>query len=131
MKGGLLTFAAAQREIGIAGPGGRRLKRYVLRREKQIGKQIAIRTGTRRVTYKVSIAALRKHCPALFTDSNALEREFKKHLKAIDDKIQERVIDHISEHVDPKIDELWQRDEIIANNVNQLARRIDIILGQQ
>lgn len=123
----LLTFSQAQQALGMKGPGGRRLKRMVLARERSSGKRIAIRCGTKKPTYKVTMSALRKHLPHLFERSKVqtLGRDMQEYLDAIDDVIADRVWVHITDQVEPRLEELWERDETIALNVTNLAARVE------
>lgn len=127
-----MTFPQAQKVLGMKGPRGLRLKRYVLNREREIGKKIARRNSSAKygVRYTITMTALRRYCPDLFPSKvDELRRTFDAYIDSIDGKIEERVTAHVSEHVDPRLDELWQRDEIIAKSVTDLATRVERILG--
>jgi hypothetical protein len=118
----LLTLPKAQREIGMAGDNrGRNLKRLLFAREKATGQQIMVRwrkRGTTRTEYRVTMSALRRHCPELFPGKvDDLSRHFREYLLKIDERIAVIVADHVAEHVEPRLDELWRRDETIARQV--------------
>lgn len=133
VSGHVLSLPRAQREIGWGGGnGGRRLKRYVLKREKAIGKRILIRVGgVDAPPYRVTLSALRRYCPELFgletSDGNAAA--FREYIRGIDQRICEKVAEHVAEHVEPRLDELWERDEQIMGNVAELAKRVHALAG--
>jgi hypothetical protein len=124
--GELLTLPDAQQRLGMAGGRGRRLKRLLLAREAEAGKRIMIRlSGGRRPKPRVTWSLLRKHCPELFESKvQQLERDMRGYLDAIDAKISESVAAHMTDQVEPRLDELWQRDEVIAESVRKLAQRV-------
>ena len=127
----LLSLPDAQRRLGMPGPHGRRLKRLLLAKEAQAGKRIMIRlSGGRRPKPRVTWSLLRKHCPELFESKvQQLERDMRSYLDAIDAKIIESVSAHVTDHVEPRLEELWQRDEVIAESVRKLAQRVATIAG--
>lgn len=129
--GELLTLPDAQQRLGMAGGRGRRLRRLLLAREAETGKRIMIRLpGGRRQNKRVTWSLLRKHCPELFESKvQQLERDMRGYLDAIDAKIIESVSAHVTDHVEPRLDELWQRDEVIAESVRKLAQRVATIAG--
>ncbi len=110
---------------------GRRLKRLVLAREKQTGKRIAIRLGgEQRTVYRVTMSALRKHCRDLFKSKvDEVADNFKAYFKDLDERIASGVAEHVEEYVEPRLEELWQRDEKIAEQVSELGRRVAHIAG--
>jgi hypothetical protein len=129
----LLTFAEAAEKLKWKKPGaGRRLKRTCLSRERQSGKPFIVRLkGDNRVNYRVTIGALRTHMPELFHSAvDDLTRSFSEYLENIDDKLRDRVSEQIAETVEPRLEELWQRDEIIAENLNQLGKRVEAVAAQ-
>jgi hypothetical protein len=113
----------------MAGSRGLRLRRLLLTRETETGKRIMIRLpGRRRQNKRVTWSLLRKHCPELFESKvQQLERDMRGYLDAIDAKISESVAAHVTDHVEPRLDELWQRDEVIAKSVRELAQRVRAI----
>jgi hypothetical protein len=122
-----LTWDKAASHLGWTGKGrARRLKRLVLSREKSTGKRIATRIGTRtRPAYKLSLSALRRHLPELFRSKvEDLADNLKSYLAEIDDRIAAGAAEHVAEYVEPRLDELWQRDEQIAHQVGEIATRL-------
>lgn len=114
---------------------GRRLKHYVLRREKQTGEKIALRVGTpRKPAYRVTMGALHQYCSELFEKKSkvdSLQAVMTAHLKQIDERIAMGVAEHVEDFVEPRFQELWERDEKIAEQVSELASRVAILAGAQ
>lgn len=125
-----MTWERAAEKLGWSGSGrGRRLKRLVFSREEKTGKRIATRVGTsRRPAYKVSLSALRRHLPELFKSKvDELEAIVSGYLAGIDERIAGKVADHVDEYVEPRLDELWERDEKIAGQIVSLATRVEAL----
>lgn len=136
VSGHVLSLTRAQRELGWGagggGNGGRRLKRYLLKREHTLGKRIMIRVGgIDAPPYRVTMSALRRYCPELFglDTGGGSTAAFREYIRGIDQRICEKVAEHIAEHVEPRLDELWERDEQIMGNVAELAKRVHAIAG--
>lgn len=112
---------------------GRKLQRLILAREAKTGAQIMRRMGgdAEGRRYLVSLPALRQHLPELFAASSVddLQKSMRRFLADIDDRIAGAVAEHVSAQVDPKITELWERDETIAKNVKQLGERVRDLAG--
>jgi hypothetical protein len=80
---------------------------------------------SKRRHYRVTLGALRKAFPELFSSNvDTLRDRFSEYLSTIDQKISERVAIHVTEHVEPRLDELWERDEQIAGQVDALTQRV-------
>lgn len=125
-----MTWDRAAGNLGWMGRGrARRLKRMVFARERETGKRIATRMGTKRKpAYKVSLSALRRHLPELFKSKvDELEAVVTGYLAGIDERIAGKVADHVDEYVEPRLDELWQRDEKIAGQVMGLAAGVEAL----
>jgi hypothetical protein len=105
----------------------------LLAKESEAGTRIMIRLqGTKRPKCRITWSLLRRHCPELFESKvEQLERDMKSYLGSIDAKIAESVSTHVASQVEPRLDELWQRDETIAESVRQLARRVTLIVGPE
>lgn len=121
-----MTFAEAQRRIGMKGKDGRRLKAYVFRREQETGKRIAMRLGSERMPkYRLTMSLLRRHCSELFPSKvQQLERNMRSYISGLDERINEKVVAQMAEHMEPRLEELWERDEIIAEKVDELGDRV-------
>lgn len=125
-----MTWDRAAGSLGWVGRGrARRLKRIVFARERDTGKRIATRMGSsRKPAYKVSLSALRRHLPELFKSKvDELETIVTGYLAGIDERIAGKVADHVEEYVEPRLDELWQRDEKIAGQVVVLASKVEAL----
>lgn len=130
----LLTFNEAAGRLGWAGRWrGLKLKRACFARERETKKRFITRLGSSRMpAYKVTLSALRRAFPELFASKvDTLQANFKNYLLAIDERISERVATHVDEHVEPKFQELWERDERIAGTVDELAKRVAQIARQR
>lgn len=121
----LLTLGQAQKRLGMRGTRGLRLKAHLLAREKKAGVEIIHRRHNgRRTHYRVTMSALRRHCPELFPSAvDELQRGFRTYLTEIDERIASVADERISTSVNPKLQELWDRDEKIARNLKDLGRR--------
>ena len=136
MKGEeLLTMGAAQRALGLKWESrGRRLLRHVLAKETETGQRIAQRVTTRgsgrKRHLRVSLSSLRRHCPELFPSAvDELQRGFRTYLSEIDERVATITDERIAATVEPRLDELWERDEKIARSVKDLAVRVKSLAG--
>lgn len=126
----LLTFDEAAKRLKWEGRWrGLRLKRACFARERELKRRFVTRLGSSRMpSYKITLSALRRAFPELFASKvDSLQANFKNYLLAIDARISERVATHVDEHVEPKIQELWERDERIAGTVDELAKRVALM----
>lgn len=79
--------------------------------------------GTRRVQYRVTMALLRRWCPELFDDSavDKLRRQIPGLVQLIDHRAH-RVFDvRFDRDVEPRLKELWERDESVAISMNSIG----------
>lgn len=123
----LLSFRKAAERIGWKGRAGEyKLLRVVFSKEKESGKQIATRfRGPKKTNCRVTISALRRHCPELFKSKvDELSENMRDYLHSIDTRIAEAAAAHVARHVEPRLDELWGRDEVIADKVDELGQRV-------
>lgn len=128
----LLTFRkmAARLGWGESRAAARKLARAIHARERETGKQIATRTtgGHKRITE----SALTRWMPELRRSKvDELAANFRSYLTDIDAKIAEGAAAYIAENVDPRLDELFERDETIAKNLDALGRRVAQIVAQK
>lgn len=127
----LLTFRkmAGRLGWGESEAAGKRLKRAVRTRERELGKRIATRSGAH---CRISETALTRWMPELKRSKvDELAANFRSYLTDIDSKIAEGAAAYVAENVDPRLDELFQRDETIAKNLDALASRIaQIVTGK-
>lgn len=128
----LLTFRKMAGRLGW-GPtraAGIRLARAVRDRERELGKRIATRTagGHQRITE----SALTRYMPELRRSKvDELAANFRSYLTDIDAKIAEGAAAYVAENVDPRLDELWARDETLAKNLDALGARVARIVTQK
>ena len=97
-KGPLLSLREAAEHLRIESKHPAQwLRRYLLRREEEIGRPVLVRVGRgqQRPTYRVSIAKLRLTCPELFDTRDQLERA----VRGLGGALGKR-LDSISEAVD-------------------------------
>lgn len=131
MSRNLLTWRKATIELQFEGAGseaaGRRLKKAVLAREVQLGKQIATRLGSGpRPKMRITLSAVMRWLPELRRSrvdrlSDAL-REFNADT---DRRVTEIVTEQLAESVEPRLEELWQRDEKLAIEFEGLTKRVN------
>lgn len=125
--GALLTLREAEQEVGLPSARGQRLRRYVEARERKLGRNIMERAGGqgRGARYLVTLAALRRHCPELFGKPfDEMERNMRGYLAEIDDRMTTRALDVVGQHVEPKLDELYGRTEVLSEAVQDLGARL-------
>lgn len=115
--------------MGERDPGAaRRLKRQVFAAERASGQRIAIRLQSEggRTDYRVTMSALRAAFPERFQSKvDELQVQVRGYLSAIDARIEEAAAKQITEHVEPRLDELWHRDESLAESIGEVARGLD------
>jgi hypothetical protein len=123
-----MTLRQAEAWLGLEPSArGRRLKRILLGAERKLGRPIMVRIGTHT---RVTRSAIRKHCRHMLPSQvDELREKFTEFLGSIDEKIETRIVDHVAEHVEPKLEELWDRDEVQARAIKQLAERVKRIAG--
>ncbi len=121
----LLTFRkmASRLGWGDSRAASRKLARAVRAREQETGKRIATRTGGGH--QRITESALTRWMPELKRSKvDELMVNFRAYLTDIDTKIAEGAAAYVSENVDPRLDELFERDEKIAKTVDQLGARL-------
>jgi len=98
-------------------------------RERQTKKRIMTRLGgDQRAKYRVTVSALRRSCPELFKSKvQDLQDNLKGFLASIDQRISEGVVSHVATEVEPRLQELWERDEQLAGNIEQVAKRVALL----
>lgn len=134
MSGGspreLLTFRKMAERLGWGNSRAAAVKlaRAVRTRERETGKRIATRTGGGH--QRITESALTRHMPELSRSKvDELAANFKNYLTDIDAHIARGAAAYVAENVDPRIDELWERDEQLAGNIDQLANRLAKIVA--
>lgn len=113
---------------------GQMLGRLIAAAEKRAGVTIGVfieRKARRR--RKVTLGQLRRHLPELFPPSSvsAVERTLRTYLAGIDQRIAEKCAEQIARDVDPRLDELWGRDEKLAQGLLDLTRRVAQLAGRK
>jgi AAA+ ATPase superfamily predicted ATPase len=106
---------------------GRRLKRTLLAIEKQKKREIMVRRGPegdgRR--YLVTRGAIARWAPQLRPSKvDELEKNFATYIRTLNETIDDKIESFVSEHIDPQIEELWQRQERTAQIVDELAQHV-------
>lgn len=124
----LLTWREATTRLGWIDGGteaaGRRLKNKVLTREATSGKQIATRDKGQRPMW-VTISAILRHMPELRRSRvDSLSKALAAYNAETDRRIEEAIEAKLAESVDPRIEELWQRDEKLALEIEAQGVRI-------
>lgn len=123
----LLTLPQAQKALGMKGPRGAKLKRLIQAKERKLRREIMNRIqGRRRTTHRVSLTMLRRYMPELFpSEFNAMERQVRMLTRSLDGRMREIATEEIHEQVDPRLKELWERDERLAKNVKEVAKQVE------
>lgn len=127
-----ISLAEMARRLGWSGSRpGRRLLRYLKRREAELGCIILVKSGdAAKSPWRVTEAMVRKRCPELVRGkADAVRDDVAKFLGRIDERIAERVASHVEEHVDPQLEELRQVGNELQKGMRGLAERIEMILG--
>jgi hypothetical protein len=129
----LLTLREAAAWLGWGNNrfAARRLERRLVAKEKAIGRSLMVRTqGAERETRRVTVSMLRAYLPeARPSKVDELKRDMVKRLEGLDERIREGAAGYVAEHVEPRLDELWERDEQIAETLNQLGARVAVLLS--
>ncbi len=123
----LVSLAEAQKRIGFSGDDeGRKLRRELEAREGRLGLEIMTRHKTpNRVNYRVTIALIRQHASDLIeTPAEALEREVRGYLAAIDERIDNKVAEQIESRVSPQLEKLREQDARTLALVAELSKRV-------
>lgn len=125
----LLTWREATSALGWIDGGteaaGRRLKDKVLTRETQSGKQIATRDKGQRPMW-VTVSAIMRHMPELRRSRvDQLSKALAAYNAETDRRVAEAIEAKLAESVEPRLEELWQRDEKLALEVEAQGRRIN------
>lgn len=130
---GLLTFREAAEWIGWGNSraAGRRLARRVIAKEKKLNRTLIVRTeGPERESRRVTRSMLRAHMREVLPSKvDELKRDMGRHLATLDERIRTASSAFVAEQVEPRLSELWQRDEQIAETVNQLGARLALLTG--
>ena len=127
----LLTWREVTTKLGWPDGGtdaaGRRLKRVVLAREAQCGKQIATRTGTGPAAQlRVTVGAVLRHLPELRRSRfDRFQADMAKIGTGITGRVSAIVADQLAELVEPRLDELWERDEVLAIEQERTAKQVE------
>lgn len=87
--------------------------------------------GNKRTHLRVTMALMRRWCPEAFQSKvDSLQSDFRTYLKAIDQRIEAGAAAHVTKHVEPRLVELFKRDEKLAGNIDDLMRRVATIAGR-
>lgn len=126
----LLTWREATTALGWTDGGteaaGRRLRDKVLAREAQTGRQIATRSlGARPKPMWVTMSAIMRHMPELRRSRvDSLSKALAEYNAESDKRIARAIESKLAESVEPRLEELWQRDEKLAVEVEAMGKRI-------
>ena len=127
----LLTWREAAQELGWGDSraAGLRLQHAVLTQERLKRIRIATRVQPRGTGCKphcrITLSALRRHLPELKASAvDELSRNLRKHLTELDRRIAARCTEHINAKLEPRLKELWDRDEQLAQAITELSKRL-------
>lgn len=124
----LLTWREATSALGWIDGGtraaSRRLRDKVLAREAQTGKQIATRDKGQRPMW-VTLSAIMRHMPELRRSRvDSLSKALAEYNVEADKRIASAIESKLAESVEPRLEELWQRDEKLAEEVEAIGKRV-------
>lgn len=120
----LLRLEDAATELGWTGSARReRLKRLIFARENELGHTFAIRLkGPRRTGYRVTMGALRCNLPELFPSKiSTLAGEMRELVGNLSVQFQEKIAQEVANATEPRLDELYLRQERIAEEMSKLV----------
>lgn len=127
----LLTWKKATVQLAWKDGGtpaaGRRLKRAVLAREAETGKQIATRLKRdgQRIPLRITMSAIMRWLPELRRSRvDSLSAALAEYRAETGKLLREMISGQIAEHVEPRLDELWGRDEVLAAQVEAVAKDV-------
>lgn len=121
-----ISLAEAERALGWPAQGrGLKLRRYVLAREKQLGKigaiLVAIGVGRKR-RERLTLQSLRRYCPELWpSKADDLAKNLRDYLRSIDDRVSESFADQVAEHLEPRLAELFDRQAKLDKRLRALG----------
>lgn len=125
LKSEPMSLAAAEKALGWRGSRGEKLRRYVVAREKQLGKPgaILVVTGTgRRRHERVTLQALRRYCPELWpSKADDLAKNLRDYLRSIDDRVADAFADQVEEHLEPRLREIGARQAELDKRLRALG----------
>jgi hypothetical protein len=58
-----------------------------------------------------------------------MQREVKRALEGIDVRVHKASAEYVAANVEPRLNELWERDEQIAETMNEFVREVSVRLG--
>lgn len=132
-ESGLMTFrqAAAWLGMGKSRYAARKLERRVLSKERKLGASLVVRmSSAEKETRSVTGSMLRQHFPEFFPSKvKQLRRDMEQRLAAIDEHVRAASQAFVAQQVEPRLAELWERDEQIAESLNELAERVELLAG--
>jgi hypothetical protein len=114
----LVTIARAAEGLGLEGPHAAQwLRRYVLQRERELGKEILERVGSgrRRPTYRVNMVSLKRACPELFDSRDGFDRALRGLVGALGGR------------VDQVLEAVEEGNALAAANVEALRRFAELV----
>lgn len=92
------------------------LRRYVLARERETGRPILVRVGSKRPRYRVNMGLLRRHCPELFDDRDHVAEAVREVMNSVNRRFED---------VKNALDETNSNIEILAETIRQVKRKVD------
>lgn len=120
-----ISLAAAERALGWGGTRGEKLRRYVVAKERVLGKPgailVVVGTGKKR-RERLTLHALRRHCPELWpSKADDLAKNLREYLRSIDERVAEAFAEQVSELVEPRLKELFERQNELSEQVRALV----------
>jgi len=132
-----MTLPEAARMLKLGPFGCQKLKRILLAAERRVGRRIGVRTGEKRLRWRVTLAQLHRYAPGLFdedTERDDLRKAISAHLRDVDRKAEEVAREVVQEELVGIRSEMAAGDRLVlvsvsevAAGVGKLARRIAML----
>lgn len=120
----LVTMREAARRLGLGDSRSaeRRLRRRVLQVERSTGRTLIIPGAVARAPC-ITVAAIRSACAEF--KASRVEDMVRLAKEQVEQMVEREVGSQITERIEPRLRELWIRDEKIAETMIQALRRLE------
>lgn len=128
-----LSFRAAAEALKQKDQTGRALKAIVLKREQDIGIQIATRLGeSKKPHLRVTLSALFQYCPEFkpHRTNDDMTRSVRAYIDAIEERISEVAADKVQEIVMPHFREDRRRITQVENDQRETLELVNDLAAQ-
>lgn len=128
-----MTLAEAQKAIEFESTDtkGRMLREELIARERQLGCKIMTRReyGTR-TSFRVTIAAIRKHAPDLMpSKADELLREARVYMVDVRRELEDHVAEQIASRCNPRFERIERTQQKTAETVRDMSVSLNQLIG--